>query len=83
MSSDLPLEYSVPQGSILGPTLFLVYINDLCSLNIPNCKIISFADDMALVFSGDSWTNTFYHAQAGFDLVSHWLRVNVLTLNVE
>lgn len=82
-SSYLPIEYGVPQGSILGPTLFLVYINGLCSLNLPECKIISYADDTALLFTADNWKLAFDHAQAGLNCVTEWLRLNLLTLNIQ
>lgn len=82
-SSDLPVTYGVPQGSILGPTLFLVYMNDLLCLNSFHGKIISYADDTALIFTAKSWIETFQQAQKGFDIVKRWLYDNVLTLNVE
>ncbi|XP_063837548.1 probable RNA-directed DNA polymerase from transposon BS isoform X1 [Ostrinia nubilalis] len=82
-SHDLPVTYGVPQGSVLGPTLFLTYVNSLCELEIANGKIIAFADDTALLFQGDSWSDVFESAQRGFNAVTKWLTHNKLTLNTD
>lgn len=81
-SSDLPINYGVPQGSVLGPTLFLTYINSLCELKMVNGRIVTFADDTALLFHAKTWTEVFNFAQIGFNRVLQWLTVNRLTLNV-
>lgn len=82
-SDELPITYGVPQGSILGPSLFLVYIDTLCRLPLTNGRVFAYADDTALVFHANSWTEAFRHAQSGFDAVSNWLKFNVLTLNID
>ena len=81
ISNESDISFGVPQGSIIGPTLFLVYINDLCNLQLDNAKILTFADDTAIFFGGTSWEQVFESAQKGFDKVSQWLHRNVLTLN--
>ncbi|KAJ8714534.1 hypothetical protein PYW07_002759 [Mythimna separata] len=81
-SDELPITFGVPQGSIIGPTLFLIYINDLCQLKLPNASIFTYADDTALIFSGDSWDLVFQYAQSGLAIVTSWLAQNLLTLNV-
>lgn len=75
--------YGIPQGSILGPTLFLIFINDLCSLTLRNGTLLSYADDTVLLFSANSRDEVYKNAQAGFNIVSNWLRGNLLTLNAD
>lgn len=82
-SGDLPVVHGVPQGSIVSPPLFLTFINDLCELKLPNGKIISFADDTALMFEADTWPEVYSCAQAGFNIVLSWLANNKLALNVD
>lgn len=81
-SSELPVTYGVPQGSVLGPTLFLVYINQLCETQLRNGKLIAFADDTALLFHASNWCEAYQYAQEGLNKVSNWLSRNSLALNV-
>lgn len=82
-SGELPVTFGVPQGSVVGPTLFLVYVNQLCNLLLQNGKITAFADDTALTFTGDTWHEVFDAAQRGLDQVLKWLNKNQLTLNTD
>ncbi len=52
-SNYLDITCSVPQGSILGPTLFIIYVNDICNVS-QLLKCIMFADDTNLIYSHDS-----------------------------
>ncbi|KAJ8703937.1 hypothetical protein PYW07_013231 [Mythimna separata] len=80
-SDDVDVSYGVPQGSVLGPTLFLLYINDLCNMEIKNAKVFSYADDTSIVFSGSSWPEVKLSAEAGMARVAVWLEDNLLSLN--
>lgn len=80
-SSEKCLKFGVPQGSVLGPTLFLIYVNELCSMSIPNCKIVSYADDTVLLIQGQTWLATKEHAEKTLRIIKDWLCANLLTLN--
>lgn len=54
LSDQQKIKIGIPQGTVLGPILFVLYINSLLKLSI-NGLTISYADDTALVVSGDSW----------------------------
>ena len=82
LSDALPVTVGVPQGSILGPLLFVVYINNLPDAVI-NAEVTLYADDTVLYyFSKDP---RLLEDKLNEDLlrVAHWLRENKLTLNLD
>lgn len=82
ISSCEYLNIGVPQGSILGPLLFLIYINDLLD-SIPNCIIVSYADDTVILCSEDDWNETAIVMNLSLEQVFQWLVNNQLTINVQ
>ena len=71
----------VPQGSVLGPLLFLLYMNDLAYF-VPEFFTILFADDTSLSLAGDNYEDLLGNFNNLLGKVTNWLRVNLLSLNV-
>lgn len=71
----------VPQGSLLGPLLFLIFINDLCKLNIFG-KMITYADDTVLLYSCSNLNDLVIQIESDLTLIESWFTANDLTLNL-
>ncbi len=78
----MDITYGVPQGSILGPLLFSLYINDLPD-QAQNITIVMYADDMAVVFSRSNISIIEYLLNDKIKIVKKWLDNHKLTLNVK
>ena len=82
MSSPLPLTTGVPQGSVLGPCLFLLFINDLTSV-VKYSAINIYADDTLIYVSDSDIVSAARKLQYDIDSIVNWFRKNKLTLSVE
>ena len=76
------MSYGVPQGSILGPLLFIIYINDL-SKYLTETKCSLYADDTAVYCNGTSIVDIVLSLRIDMSYINEWLRANKLTLNVK
>jgi hypothetical protein len=77
------IQYGVPQGSVLGPVLFLLYINDLPKIISELSKPILFADDTSIIISNKDPTNFKIKLNKLFDTINEWFTKKLLTINYE
>ena len=80
-SDTIPITCGVPQGSILGPLLFLIYINDIQNIPIES-NVLSFADDTTMFTTGINLPNLYEKANTDLQHIYEWLCANRLSLNV-
>ena len=81
-SSELKLSYGTAQGSILGPLLFILFVNDLFE-EIENRKsILMYADDTLLINNGTTVDESIVNSQKTLDIVTNCCRLNKMTINI-
>ena len=82
-SDSLIIKTGVPQGTIMGLILFLLYTNHLLNNKIIKGNMIAYADDTVILFEADSWNEVYCLAIDGMEKVSEWYRRNFLHINFE
>lgn len=82
LSEPRVISMGIPQGTVLGPVLFLVYINQIGNMLADAC-IVSYADDTAILFTGANWSDVYKKAEIGLSKVQTWLNSSLLSLNVK
>ena len=76
------VQCGVPQGSILGPSLFLLYINDLCNAS-PLLKFVLLADDTNIFYENFDKGKLEETINNELEEISLWFKVNRLSLNIK
>ncbi|CAH2096074.1 unnamed protein product [Euphydryas editha] len=77
VSKKLTVGFGVPQGSVLGAILFIVYISAISGKE----DIICYADYTAIIFQDSTWEETYKAAKKEMSRVADWLLKNLLSLN--
>ena len=81
-SATLPIKCGVPQGSILGPLLFICSLNDIGNISDILYRIL-YADDTSVLLNGNNYSNIIELLNLELEKLSIWLKCNKLTLNVQ
>lgn len=71
----------LPQGTVLAPLLFIIYLNDLLTLPIDG-TIISFADDTAIFVEGETWEEVYDKSSNLLETIKQWFNQHLLTMNI-
>ena len=82
ISEENYITHGVPQGSVLGPLLFALLINDI-DAELLYCKIILYADDTVIYFSDKDVLNIESTLNDEVNRVAKWMSDNHLTLNLK
>ena len=75
------ISYGVPQGSILGPLLFLIFVNDIAKVS-KLLHLILFADDTNMFVSDSNFNTLIDTANNELILLTNWFQANCLTVNL-
>ena len=84
VSETRGIKCGVPQGSILGPLLFIISVNDICNVSPMLLKIL-YADDTCVLISGNHLNDHTCIDRLNTELtpLNNWFKVNKLSLNAK
>lgn len=84
ISDKTSISFGVPQGSVLGPILFIIYVNDLSSF-ITDCEIIQYADDTQFIHTSNinNINDPVHMSQETIKLAKLYFNKNGLLINTK
>ena len=82
VSETRSIKCGVPQGSILGPLLFILSVNDICNVSLILFKIL-YADDTCVLISGNHLNNLFKMLNMALISLNNWFKAKKLSLNTK
>ena len=77
------VKHGVPQGSILGPLFFLLFINDLPLTVSKNNTLVLYADDTSMIVTGSNPVHFLTEINTTLDDLNKWFRSNLIYLNFD
>ncbi|CAI6369861.1 unnamed protein product [Macrosiphum euphorbiae] len=80
LSESKTMICGVPQGTVLSPLLYIIYVLELSNLKLDG-SIYSYADDTALVVTGETWQSVAKIAENSLSKIIEWFSNNNLSLN--
>ena len=80
MSDPLPVKIGVPKGFVLGPILFIIYVNNL-PFSVKHANISMYADDSLIYCSGNTIIKAETRLQSALNKASQWFAHNRLVIN--
>lgn len=82
-SKLMNIEHGVPQGSVLGPLLIILYINDITKICSEESNVELFADDTLIYVTGESCEELNRKMNNVLQIIEKWMTLNKLKLNTE
>jgi hypothetical protein len=77
------IRHSVPQGSVLDPLLFLLYINDLPKIVNDSTKVVLYGVDTSIIITSLNPTDFTNSANKILEDINKWFTTNLLSLNAD